>query len=417
MRHQATGVSIAGVMVLATVFAATSADAQPRWSDKTRLTFDGPVVVPGVTLAAGTYTFKLADSLANRQIVQIWNEDETKLFNTTLPIPTRRTDTSGDVVVKFQRTEAGMAPAIKAWFYPGQRIGHMFVYSGEQARALAKGNKTLALSSDDDPSVEDIAAERQSERRTYQVDEHGTRTEYTPPEGVKRVDDRLVVRSDAESTPAATSGASDARPNPSASDARTATGSNTVTGATPPNAGLPTQIQAQYFRDATIKNRRIDVSSHNGVVTLSGAVESNEEREKAVRLARETEGVRRVEDQLRVGAAALEPPAPVTGTAAQAASEPAAAGRVVKQALAQERRSDPGITARVQSKFFLDDRVKARSIAVSTSNGTVTLGGTVSSEAERQQALSIARSVDGVRDVTDKPAGRGRRAAGPAGHD
>ena len=180
MRHQATGVAIAGVMVLATVFAATSADAQPRWSDKTRLTFDGPVVVPGVTLAAGTYTL-LADSLANRQIVQIWNEDETKLFNTTLAIPTRRTDTSGDVVVKFQRTEAGMAPAIKAWFYPGQRTGHMFVYSGEQARALAKGNKTLVLPSDDDPSVEDIAAERQSERRTYQVDEHGTRTEYTPP--------------------------------------------------------------------------------------------------------------------------------------------------------------------------------------------------------------------------------------------
>jgi osmotically-inducible protein OsmY len=229
-------------------------------------------------------------------------------------------------------------------------------------------------------------------------------------EGVKRVDDRLVVRTAGESTSvattgatgSATSGAADVPKYASATDASTAADSGTAASAARPSGWLTTRIQAKYFGDPTVKARKIDVTSHHGIVTLSGAVESNEEREQAVRLARETEGVRRVEDQLRVGAAALQAPAPVTGAAAQAEPGPAAGSGAVTQSLAQERTSDAGITARVQSKFFLDDRVKARGIAVSTSNGTVTLDGSVSSESERQHALSIARSVDGVQDVTDK---------------
>ena len=79
----------------------------------------------------------------------------------------------------------------------------------------------------------------------------------------------------------------------------------------------------------------------------------------------------------------------------------------------------------MQSKFFLDDRVKARAIEVSTNDGAVTLAGKVASESERQHALSLARSVDGVRDITDKlvlapesqadPSARGSGTAATAG--
>jgi len=64
-----------------------------------------------------------------------------------------------------------------------------------------------------------------------------------------------------------------------------------------------------------------------------------------------------------------------------------------------EQMSDAGITARVQSKFFLDDTVKGRNINVDTSGGAVTLDGEVRSEIERERAIALARSVDGVTNV------------------
>jgi osmotically-inducible protein OsmY len=217
-------------------------------------------------------------------------------------------------------------------------------------------------------------------------------------EGVSRVEDRLVVGAEREDRPVATggSGAEAAAP----AEAPPATGTAATGAAGRSNAWITTEIQSKYFGDPSIKSRRIDVAASNGVVTLTGTVGSQQERESAVRLARETEGVRRVNDQLRVGTEALGTPAPVSGAAAEA-GEPTADAGTVSRGLEQERMSDAGITARVQSKFFLDDRVKARNIDVSTSNGTVTLDGSVTTESERRHALSIARSVAGVREVTD----------------
>ena len=239
-------------------------------------------------------------------------------------------------------------------------------------------------------------------------------------EGVNRVEDRLVVGTDAATTPVATGGAATRADDRDAPAGGSAAGS----AAARPNAWITTQIQSRYFADPSIKGRRIDVAASNGIVTLSGTVESAEERERAVQLARDTEGVHRVNDQLRVGAAALDKPAAVSGAAAEA-GEPGVTDGTVSRSLEQERTSDAGITARVQSKFFLDDRVKARTIEVSTNDGAVTLAGKVASESERQHALSLARSVDGVRDITDKlvlapesqadPSARGSGTAATAG--
>lgn len=122
--------------------------AADQWNDKTTLKFDEPVMVPGTTLPPGTYTFKLLDSRANRNIVEIFNEDETKLITTAMAIPARRTDANGDVVVKFNPTEAGAPIALQTWYYPGSLYGHQFIYSDEQARQIAKRTKTLVLSGD-----------------------------------------------------------------------------------------------------------------------------------------------------------------------------------------------------------------------------------------------------------------------------
>ena len=52
--------------------------------------------------------------------------------------------------------------------------------------------------------------------------------------------------------------------------------------------------------DDLVKARNIHVETNGTVVTLTGAVDSEAERKRAVELAKETEGVTSVIDHLRV---------------------------------------------------------------------------------------------------------------------
>jgi hypothetical protein len=66
------------------------------------------------------------------------------------------------------------------------------------------------------------------------------------------------------------------------------------------DGALTAKIKSKMALDDTLKSRGIDVNTDAGVVTLSGAVSSAAEHERAVQLARETAGVKSVRDQLRV---------------------------------------------------------------------------------------------------------------------
>jgi hyperosmotically inducible protein len=65
-------------------------------------------------------------------------------------------------------------------------------------------------------------------------------------------------------------------------------------------AGLTAKIKAKMALDDLVKARTIDVTTQGTTVTLVGTVESKAERDRAVSLARETEGVTRVVDQLQM---------------------------------------------------------------------------------------------------------------------
>jgi len=62
---------------------------------------------------------------------------------------------------------------------------------------------------------------------------------------------------------------------------------------------------------------------------------------------------------------------------------------------------DAAINAKVKAALAADELVKAHHINVDTVRGVVTLNGTVSSSAEKAQALKVARGVSGVVDVRD----------------
>ena len=108
---------------------------------KTVMTFSEPFEVPGVDaqiLPAGTYVFKVLESFSDRNIVQIFNADETHVFTTILAINNYRLKPTEKTVVTFKERGEGQPEAIKAWFYPDNAFGQEFVYSKKRALELAK---------------------------------------------------------------------------------------------------------------------------------------------------------------------------------------------------------------------------------------------------------------------------------------
>lgn len=145
------------------------------------------------------------------------------------------------------------------------------------------------------------------------------------------------------------------------------------------DARITSAIQSKYFLDGTVKGRQINVDTSTGVVRLTGEVGSEVERAQALQLARETEGVQRVEDGLTVNP--------------QATSDPPVAPSV---------NADEAITTKIQAQFFLDPDVKVDPMKVTTSNGIVTLEGEVRSQAAKDRAIEVARQTDGVMQVIDR---------------
>jgi hyperosmotically inducible protein len=65
-----------------------------------------------------------------------------------------------------------------------------------------------------------------------------------------------------------------------------------------------------------------------------------------------------------------------------------------------DKTSDATITSAVKMKFAADKTVDALDINVDTSDGNVTLTGKVRAKTEADQAITLARSVEGVKSVT-----------------
>jgi hypothetical protein len=102
--------------------------AADEWDKRTILTFSQAVEIPGKVLPAGTYVFQLADSPANRHIVQVFDMDG-RILATVLTIPTDRRNAADDTRITFEEQRAGALFPIKQWFYPGELGGEEFIYS------------------------------------------------------------------------------------------------------------------------------------------------------------------------------------------------------------------------------------------------------------------------------------------------
>jgi hypothetical protein len=94
----------------------------------------------------------------------------------------------------------------------------------------------------------------------------------------------------------------------------------------PSDAEITKTIQASFYADPQVKNDNVSIDVKKGEVTLAGGVASDADRLQAYKLAVQTPGVKKVNDQMQVGTAQAAPAqAPSEATPAQATSEAAPA--------------------------------------------------------------------------------------------
>ncbi len=125
-----------------------------EYDKKTILTFSGAVQIPGRTLPAGSYVFKLADT-SDRHIVRVFDKSEKTLIATLMAVPNQRMEVTDKPVVMFSERPAGSPQAIKVWYYPGEHTGNEFIYPKRQAMRIAKETHQRVLATNSEMTTAD----------------------------------------------------------------------------------------------------------------------------------------------------------------------------------------------------------------------------------------------------------------------
>ena len=128
MFNRKSSVAAYGVVLGCLVAAAAVHAMNP--AHQALLTFSRPVSLPGVSLAAGTYLFEVANPDTSSDVVRVRsNEDYRHVYFTGF---TKRVDRPkglrADRPVVLGEPGAGIAPPILAWFPEGAATGRQFVY-------------------------------------------------------------------------------------------------------------------------------------------------------------------------------------------------------------------------------------------------------------------------------------------------
>lgn len=120
------------LMVLGAVVGFTltvGVSAMSTMDAREHLTFSGPVGLPGVTLAAGTYTFQIANPDGGRDLIVVRNRMTNRVcylgFTIRAPRPNGLAENRSVVLAEAAK---GQAAPIVGWYPQGESSGHTFIY-------------------------------------------------------------------------------------------------------------------------------------------------------------------------------------------------------------------------------------------------------------------------------------------------
>ncbi len=166
-----------------------------EWNKRTVVTINEAIQLPTTVLQAGSYVFKLVDSPSDRHIVQVFDKDETHLITTILAIPNWRLHPTGKSTFAFWETPAGQAPAVRAWFYPGDNFGQEFAYPKNMSTQIAATNKMKV------PTTTAQTSEEMKTAPVTAINEVGQQNELEA-DTYKRTDDQVAATPAPEPAPA-----------------------------------------------------------------------------------------------------------------------------------------------------------------------------------------------------------------------
>ena len=135
---------------------------------------------------------------------------------------------------------------------------------------------------------------------------------------------------------------------------------------------LVSKVKTALISDKTAEASEINVEVYKGVVQLNGFVDNEKEKAQAETVARGVEGVKGVENNL-----AIKQASQTTGGAID----------------------DSTITAKVKTALIESADTKAHDIKVESRGGVVQLSGFVATQAQKDAATKVAKSVSGVKAV------------------
>jgi osmotically-inducible protein OsmY len=153
------------------------------------------------------------------------------------------------------------------------------------------------------------------------------------------------------------------------------------------DAWLDGKLETALLFNEHLNSFSIDTEVRNGVAYLSGAVESDIDRDLAGEIAESIKGVSKVENKLVVDKARI---------AADKNSDRSVDQNGFKQAVANAT-----LTARIKSELLVNKNTAGLSINVDSKNGDVTLSGEVKSDEEKELAAKIADNTNGEGSVTN----------------
>lgn len=149
------------------------------------------------------------------------------------------------------------------------------------------------------------------------------------------------------------------------------------------DAWIDGKLEASYLINTELDSFDIDTEVKNGEVTLRGTVPSATHKMLAESIAKNHDGVTKVNNQLVVG-------------------EVEADDKAKQRSDFGTRFYDMTTTASLKSEYAINSELQARAINIDTHNGVVTLRGEVESEAKKQLAEQIAINYDHVHEVKNE---------------
>jgi hypothetical protein len=137
---------LVALLTLAVLTLSTAGRAEAQPSDyRTYFTFSAPVTLPGITLPAGKYIFRLADADSSRKVINVMSGDGKRSLAMLHTIPDQAMKAPKDAEIRFMETSAKVPPPVKTWWYAGKAIGYEFIYPRQQALQLAKSTSEPIL--------------------------------------------------------------------------------------------------------------------------------------------------------------------------------------------------------------------------------------------------------------------------------